>query len=71
MCLSSVGKILKITKDTALVDLNGARKEVSATLKPAVKKGDYVLIHAGFIIEVMNPKEAKKVIKDIDETQNL
>ena len=70
MCLSIIGRVLKVDKDIALVDLNGAQKEVSAVLKPQVKKGDYVLLHAGFIIEIMEAKEAKKVLKDINETKN-
>lgn len=71
MCLSVIGKIIKVESDTATADFNGAIKEVSTTLKPQVKKGDYVLIHAGFIIEIMNPKEAKKALKDINETQQI
>ena len=54
MCLSIIGKILKVGKNIALIDLNGARKEVSAVLKPQAKKGDYALVHAGFIIEIMS-----------------
>lgn len=69
MCLSSIGKVIKISKDTALADFNGVQKEVSTTLKPQVQKGDYVLVHAGFIIEIMPPAEAKKALKEIAETQ--
>ena len=70
MCLSVIGRVIKVDKDTALVDLNGAQKVVSAALKPQTKKGDYVLLHAGFIIEIMNAKEAKAALKDINETKN-
>ena len=65
MCLSIIGKILKVERGSALIDLNGARKEVSAVLKPQAKKGDYALVHAGFIIEIMPPKEAKAALADI------
>jgi hydrogenase expression/formation protein HypC len=65
MCLSIIGKILKVEKGTALIDLSGARKEVSAVLKPHAKKGDYALVHAGFIIEIMAAGEAKKALADI------
>jgi hydrogenase expression/formation protein HypC len=71
MCLSIIGKIIKINGDNALVDLNGVKKEVSITIKPQAKKGDYVLIHAGFAIEIMQSKEAKKALKDIKETAAL
>ena len=70
MCLSVIGRVIKINKDSALVNLDGAQKEVSAALNPNVKKGDYVLLHAGFIIEIMEAKEAKKALKDINETKN-
>ncbi|MDR0734211.1 MAG: HypC/HybG/HupF family hydrogenase formation chaperone [Elusimicrobiota bacterium] len=65
MCLSIIGKILKVKKNIALIDLNGARKDVSAVLKPQAKKGDYALVHAGFIIEIMDPREAKAALADI------
>ena len=65
MCLSVIGRVLKVDKGVAIIDLNGAQKEVSAALKPRVKKGDYVLLHAGFIIEIMDAKEAKAALKDI------
>ncbi|MDR1684214.1 MAG: HypC/HybG/HupF family hydrogenase formation chaperone [Elusimicrobiota bacterium] len=71
MCLSSVGKIISVKNGRALVDFNGVRKEVSAALKPQAKKGLYALVHAGFIIEIMAAKEAKKTIADINETQNF
>ncbi|MDR0646293.1 MAG: HypC/HybG/HupF family hydrogenase formation chaperone [Elusimicrobiota bacterium] len=71
MCLSVIGKIIKVSADSALVDLDGVKKEVSITLKPKAKKGDYVLLHAGFAIEIMQSKEAKKVLKDIKETKIL
>ena len=65
MCLSVIGRIIKTDGETALVDLRGLQKEVSAVLKPSAKKGDYVLLHAGFIIEIMKPDAAKKALKDI------
>jgi hydrogenase expression/formation protein HypC len=71
MCLSVIGKIIKVNGDSALIDLDGIKKEVSITLKPNAKKGDYVLLHAGFVIEIMQSKEAKKALKDIKETEKF
>ena len=71
MCLSIIGKIIKVDGETAIVDLGGAQKEVSPRFKPHAKKGDYVLVHAGFILEIMDAKEAKKALKDINETKNI
>ncbi|MDR0953443.1 MAG: HypC/HybG/HupF family hydrogenase formation chaperone [Elusimicrobiota bacterium] len=69
MCLSLIGKIKKIQKDTALADFSGIQKEISLTLTPTAKTGDYVLVHAGFAIEIMKPKEAKEALKAIEETK--
>jgi hydrogenase expression/formation protein HypC len=71
MCLSSAGKIIKIDKTSAMVDLGGIAKEVSAAMAPKAKKGDYVLIHAGFILQVLDKKQAKKILDDINETKNI
>lgn len=56
MCLSFPGKIKKISGQLATVDFDGIEKEVNISLVQ-VKKGDYVLVHAGFAIEQV-PKES-------------
>lgn len=64
MCLAIPGKIVDIekNKEHATVDYGeGTRRKVNVTLV-RVKKGDYVLVHAGFAIEVLNEKEAKETI---------
>lgn len=71
MCLSVIGKVRSIDKNKAVIDLDGAQQEASTVLKPQVKKGDYVLLHAGFIIEIMPAKVAKKALKDINETKTV
>ncbi len=69
MCISVIGKIVKLQKGSALINIEGILKEASTVLKPQAKAGDYVLLHAGFIIEIMPPKEAKKALKDIRGAQ--
>ena len=56
MCLSYPGKIKKISGQLATVDFDGIEKEVNISLVQ-VKKGDYVLVHAGFAIEQV-PQES-------------
>ncbi|MFH2069510.1 MAG: HypC/HybG/HupF family hydrogenase formation chaperone [Candidatus Omnitrophota bacterium] len=46
-----------------LVDVLGIRRTVSFGLLPSAIKGDYVLIHAGFAIQKLEPKDAKKTLK--------
>ena len=64
MCLAIPGKIIEVIKDKdhGIVDYgDGTKREVNITLVD-VKKGDYVLVHAGFAIEVLNEKEAKETL---------
>ena len=62
MCLAIPGKIKIIHNDnTAEVEIGGIIKEVSLDLIPKVKLGDYVLLHAGFAIEVIDQKKALEI----------
>ena len=58
MCLAIPAKIIKITKNIAEVETMGVKKEVNITLVPEVKKGDYVIVHAGFAIQAVEEEEA-------------
>ena len=58
MCLAIPAKIIKITKNIAEVETMGVKKDVNITLVPEVKKGDYVIVHAGFAIQVVDEEEA-------------
>ncbi|MBU0636992.1 MAG: HypC/HybG/HupF family hydrogenase formation chaperone [Patescibacteria group bacterium] len=52
MCLAIPGKIIKINKEKAIVDFNNIQKEINISLIK-VKIGDYVIVHAGFAIEII------------------
>lgn len=58
MCLAYPGKIKSIKNNLAVVDFDGIEKEVNVSLVEA-KKDDYVIVHAGFAIEVMDEKTGK------------
>lgn len=63
MCLAVPGHIVELSKnDIAKVDINGNIIEASTRLAPQTKVGDYVLIHAGFIMEIIDADEARKTI---------
>lgn len=49
--------------DEATVDLGGARKRVSLALVPEANVGDYVIVHAGFAISVLDAGEAAKTLE--------
>jgi hydrogenase expression/formation protein HypC len=64
VCLAIPGKIIEIDseKNHATVDYgDGTRRKANISLV-SVKKGDYILVHAGFAIEVLNEKEAQETL---------
>ena len=64
MCLAIPGKIVEIDKkkEHATVDYgDGTKRKANITLVN-VKIGDYILVHAGFAIEVLNEKEAQETL---------
>ncbi len=67
MCLAIPAKVLGVKDEVAQVDFgNGVSREVSVVLVEA-RKGDYVLVHAGYAIEVLDEKEAEETLRLWDE----
>jgi hydrogenase expression/formation protein HypC len=64
VCLAIPGKVVEIdnNKEHAIVDYGEGTKRKANISLVDVKVGDYVLVHAGFAIEVLNKKEAKETI---------
>jgi hydrogenase expression/formation protein HypC len=58
MCLAIPAVVNKINKNIAEIESMGVIKEVEISLVPEVKVGDYVIIHAGFAIQIIDKEEA-------------
>jgi len=67
MCLAVPGKITSVKDNNAEVDFSGIKRAVSLDLVPDAKKNDYVLVHAGFAIQVLEPEEAAETLKLFSE----
>lgn len=68
MCLAVPGRVLDIQGDdpflrTGRVSFNGVIKHVSLTCAPDAKIGDYVLVHVGVAISVIDEKEAEETFR--------
>jgi hydrogenase expression/formation protein HypC len=62
MCLAVPGKIVSISGQNAMIDFGGVQREANVSLiEPRV--GDYVVVHAGFAIQVVDEEEARETIK--------
>ena len=73
MCLAIPGKILEIDQNSALVDFDGIKQNVIIALIQDPEIGKYVIVHAGYAIEMMNEKEKESIEqwKEIAEEQDL
>jgi len=63
MCLAVPAKVVEIEGQQAVVDLAGNRYRASLMLVPQAKLGDYVLLHAGFAITVLEEADALETLR--------
>ncbi|SHK32695.1 HypC/HybG/HupF family hydrogenase formation chaperone [Rhodothermus profundi] len=79
MCLAVPGKIVAILDNEPLtrrgkVDFGGIQKEINLTFVPEAREGDYVMVHVGIAISVVDEAEAHRVfeyLRQIDELDEL
>ena len=60
MCLDVPAKVLEITGSVARVAVGGVERDASLMLLPEAKLGDYVLVHAGFAMQIVEEKDAEE-----------
>lgn len=70
MCVAAPGKVIEINSDTAVIDYNGNKVNASKGIVD-VKIGDYVLVHAGLIIQVLPEDEARNMLELFEELGEL
>ncbi len=61
MCLAIPMKLIEVKKGEGIVETNGVKRKVDLSLLKDVKEGDYIIIHAGFAIEKLDPDYAKEI----------
>ena len=72
MCLAVPAKVITINSDqTALVDVLGVERLVAIELVPKVVVDDYVLVHAGFAIEIISEEAAEETLAFFREFPEL
>ena len=72
MCLAIPALIVSIDDNRlATIDIMGVTRTASIDLTPQAKVGDYVLVHAGFAIEVVDAQYAQETIDLIKEFPDL
>ena len=63
MCVAIPAKIQSIEGHMAEVEVGGISRTVSLQLTPEARKDDYVLVHAGFAIHVIDEQEARETLR--------
>jgi hydrogenase expression/formation protein HypC len=71
MCLAIPVKIVSIDGDAAETEIADVRRRVSIVFTPEAKVGDYVLLHTGYAIGVIDEAEAEETLKLLEEIADL
>ncbi len=71
MCLAVPSRIIEINDTVAIVDVDGVKREASIMLLEDVKKGDYVIVHAGFAISKLDEESAEQALKTLRDMLDL
>ncbi|MCM8780619.1 MAG: HypC/HybG/HupF family hydrogenase formation chaperone [Candidatus Omnitrophica bacterium] len=67
MCLGIPMKIKDIKGEFATVEAGRLIRTINVQMLPSVKVGDYVIVHAGFAIQRLDPQKAKQTLRLIHE----
>lgn len=76
MCLAVPGKLISIRQSddgsvAGEVDFSGTAKEVDLAFLPEAKAGDYVIVHVGFALSIVEESEAKRVFEYLSALDGL
>jgi hydrogenase expression/formation protein HypC len=78
MCLAIPGRVLQVEGEapelrTGAVDFAGVSRHISLAFTPDVRPGQYVLVHAGFALSVVDEEEAQRIfetLRELDQATN-
>jgi hydrogenase expression/formation protein HypC len=71
MCLAIPVKVISVDGDEAEIEISGVRRQANIILTPSVKEGDYVLLHTGYAIGIVDEAEAGETLKLLEEMASL
>ena len=76
MCLAVPGKIISISGDDPLskmakVSFGGVIQTVSLAYVPEASVGDYVIVHVGFALNILDEKSAQQTLDDLEQLERI
>jgi hydrogenase expression/formation protein HypC len=63
MCIGIPMKLVEVRGDVGVVEEAGVRREIGLALIDEPVLGHYVLVHAGYAIEIIDPEEAAETLR--------
>ncbi|MBP7835935.1 MAG: HypC/HybG/HupF family hydrogenase formation chaperone [Candidatus Omnitrophica bacterium] len=60
-------KVMKTQGDFAQVESGRLLRKVNIQMLPGIRPGDYILVHAGFAIQKVDPQKARETLRIVDE----
>ncbi len=63
MCLAVPMQVISKKDAVGIAEIGGVKKDVSFLMLPEAEVGDYVIVHAGFAIQILNQEEAEERLK--------
>jgi len=63
MCLAIPTRIVSIDGQMAQVELSGVERKISLALTPEAQVGDYVIVHTGFALSVLDEEDAQETLR--------
>ena len=71
MCLAIPTLIKSIDGETAQVEIGGIERTISLVFTPDAQVGDYVIVHTGFALSVLDQEEAQETLRMFAEIEAL
>lgn len=71
MCLGVTARVVKIDGQKADVEFDGVTQTISIAMTPEVKIGEYVMLHAGFAISIIDEEQAKESMELFVELKKI
>ena len=71
MCLAVPAQLISINESIGIIELTGATRECSLLLVPEAKVGDWLLVHAGFAVQIVDEEEPQATLEAFRELEEL
>ena len=71
MCLAIPALIKSIENKEAEAEIGGLTRKISLWLTPEAKVGDYVLVHTGYAINILDQREAEETLSLLEQIARL